>query len=104
MYSGINRSPTWRECRLKARLDDTMFQEPGCNTEWDYVEQSSWMLFFKYLGDQERNRAVEAQLLGKPYDFLFEEQFRWSEWAAPKAAEGSPIWTARGSAAIWWSL
>ena len=30
-------------------LDDVMFQEPGCNTELDYVEQSSWMLFLKYL-------------------------------------------------------
>ena len=29
-------------------LDDIMFQEPGCNTELDYVEQSSWMLFVDF--------------------------------------------------------
>jgi type I restriction enzyme M protein len=71
-------------------LDDIMFQEPGCNTELDYVEQSSWMLFLKYLDDQENERALTAQLTGKPYEFLFEERFRWSEWAAPKTAQGKP--------------
>jgi type I restriction enzyme M protein len=48
------------------------------------------MLLLKYLDDQERNRAVEAQLTGAPYDFLFEKQYRWSEWAAPKTADGKP--------------
>jgi type I restriction enzyme M protein len=38
-------------------LDNIMFQEPGCNTELDYVEQSSWMLFLKYLDDLEVERA-----------------------------------------------
>jgi type I restriction enzyme M protein len=71
-------------------LDDIMFQEPGCNTELDYVEQSSWMLFLKYLDDQEQERAVNAQLTGEPHTFLFHERFRWSEWAAPKTADGKP--------------
>jgi type I restriction enzyme M protein len=71
-------------------LDNIMFQEPGCNTELDYVEQSSWMLFLKYLDDLEAERAVEAQLEGKPFAFIFEEDFRWSSWAAPKTADGKP--------------
>lgn len=71
-------------------LDDIMFQEPGCNTELDYVEQSSWMLFLKYLDDQEAERAITAQLTGEPYDYLFQERFRWSEWAAPKTPDGKP--------------
>ena len=29
-------------------LDDIMFQEPGCNSELDYAEQSSWVLFLKH--------------------------------------------------------
>jgi type I restriction enzyme M protein len=71
-------------------LDDIMFQEPGCNTELDYVEQSSWMLFLKYLDDQETERATDAKLTGKPYEFLFEKPYRWSEWAAPKTPQGKP--------------
>ncbi len=71
-------------------LDDIMFQEPGCNTELDYVEQSSWMLFLKYLDDLEDERAIEAQLIGEPYDFIFAEDYRWSAWAAPKQPDGKP--------------
>jgi type I restriction enzyme M protein len=71
-------------------LDDIMFQEPGCNTELDYVEQSSWMLFLKYLDDLETERSIEAQLTGKPFEPLFTDEFRWSAWAAPKTADGKP--------------
>jgi type I restriction enzyme M protein len=71
-------------------LDDIMFQEPGCNSELDYAEQSSWMLFLKYLDDMENERLLEAQMTGANYKPVFESQFRWSEWAAPKTAESKP--------------
>ncbi len=72
-------------------LDDIMFQEPGCNTELDYVEQSSWMLFLKYLDDQEEQRAVEAQLTGETYTFLFHERFRWGTWALDDTVIGADL-------------
>lgn len=59
-------------------LDDIMFQEPGCNSELDYAEQSSWMLFLKYLDDLESERALEAQMTGEVFKPLFEEQYRRS--------------------------
>ncbi|MGB2196190.1 N-6 DNA methylase [Planktomarina sp.] len=71
-------------------LDDIMFQEPGCNSELDYAEQSSWMLFLKYLDDMEHERTLEAHMTGNAYQPVFEPQYRWSEWAAPKTAEGKP--------------
>ena len=71
-------------------LDDIMFQEPGCNSELDYAEQSSWMLFLKYLDDQEEERAAEALMQGTPYIPLFEPQYRWTAWAAPTLANGKP--------------
>ena len=42
-------------------LDDIIFQEPGCNSELDYAEQSSWMLFLKYLDDMENERAYDTK-------------------------------------------
>jgi type I restriction enzyme M protein len=71
-------------------LDDIMFQEPGCNSELDYAEQSSWMLFLKYLDDLETERALEAQMTGGVFKPLFDEQYRWSEWATPKTNDGKP--------------
>jgi type I restriction enzyme M protein len=70
-------------------IDDVLWKEAGCATELDYTEQTSWMLFLKYLDDLERERAMEAELVGKSYDFIIEEDYRWSRWAAPKKADGA---------------
>src|SRR5262245_11599227 len=69
-------------------IDNVLRQEAGCTTELDYTEQTSWMLFLKYLDDLERERALEAELVGKPYEFLIDEPHRWSSWAAPKTEDG----------------
>ncbi len=70
-------------------IDDVLWKEAGCTTELDYTEQSSWMLFLKYLDDLEHERAMEAELVGKTYDFIIDAPHRWSSWAAPKKADGS---------------
>ncbi len=70
-------------------IDDVLWKEAGCTTELDYTEQSSWMLFLKYLDDLEQERALEAELVGKGYEFLIDEQYRWSSWAGPKKLDGS---------------
>ena len=46
-------------------IDDVLWKEAGCTTELDYTEQTSWMLFLKYLDDLEQERAMEAELVGK---------------------------------------
>lgn len=70
-------------------IDDVLWKEAGCTTELDYTEQTSWMLFLKYLDDLEQERAMEAELVGKPYEYLIDEDHRWAKWAAPKKADGS---------------
>lgn len=70
-------------------IDNVLWKEAGCTTELDYTEQTSWMLFLKYLDDLEQERAMEAELVGKPYEFIIDENHRWSKWAAPKKADGT---------------
>ena len=70
-------------------IDDVLWKEAGCSSELDYIEQSSWMLFLKYLDDLEQEKAMEAELMGRNYDFIIRPEFRWSSWAAPKKADGS---------------
>lgn len=69
-------------------IDDTLRKEAGCTTELDYTEQTSWLLFLKYLDGLEQDKATEAELEGKPYSFILEEAYRWESWAAPKDASG----------------
>ena len=42
-------------------IDDVLWKEAGCTTELDYTEQTSWILFLKYLDDLETERSNIAQ-------------------------------------------
>ena len=58
--------------------------EEGIANELDYVEQTSWVLFLKYLHDLEAERRDRAELDGKDYAPIIDGAFRWDKWAAPK--------------------
>src|SRR6056297_3094033 len=69
-------------------IDDVLWKEAGCTTELDYTEQTSWLLFLKYLDGLEQDRADEAALEGKKYSYILQKQYRWDTWAAPKNKTG----------------
>ena len=69
-------------------IDDVLRKEAGCTTELDYTEQSSWLLFLKYLAGLEEDKATEAALDGKKYSFILDKPYRWESWAAPKGKDG----------------
>ena len=70
-------------------IDDVLRKEAGCTTELDYTEQTSWLLFLKYLDGLEEDKATEAQLNGKRYSFILDKPYRWEEWAAPRQKDGA---------------
>jgi type I restriction enzyme M protein len=69
-------------------IDDVLWKEAGCTTELDYTEQSSWLLFLKYLDGLEADLADEAALTGKKYSYILDKPYRWGTWAAPKGKDG----------------
>src|SRR5438034_4795756 len=69
-------------------IDDVLRKEAGCTTELDYTEQTSWLLFLKYLDGLEQDKADEAALEGKKYTFILDKPYRWESWAAPKDKDG----------------
>jgi type I restriction enzyme M protein len=69
-------------------IDDVLRKEAGCTTELDYTEQTSWLLFLKYLDGLEQEKATEAELEGKKYTYILDKPYRWGNWAAPKAKDG----------------
>src|SRR5216684_4845762 len=81
-------------------IDDVLRKEAGCTTELDYTEQTSWLLFLKYLDALEQDKADEAALDRKKYAFLLDKPYRWDEWAAPKAPGNAnlPIGAPKSSA------
>jgi type I restriction enzyme M protein len=70
-------------------IDDTLHKDAGCSSELDYTEQTSWMLFLKYLDDLEFIKSQEAELMGQEYQYIIDEEHRWNKWAAPKDKQGN---------------
>lgn len=69
-------------------IDDILWKEEGCSTELDYIEQTSWLLFLKYLDNLEAEREIEARMDKKEYKRLITGDYRWEIWAAPKNDKG----------------
>jgi type I restriction enzyme M protein len=71
------------------RIDDVLREDSGSSTELDYIEQTSWLLFLKYLDALETERAQIAELHNQKHAFLLEESFRWHSWAMPLTSSGT---------------
>lgn len=69
-------------------IDDILHKDAGCGSELDYVEQTSWVLFLKYLDDLEKDKKTAAELSGKPYTNIISPKFQWTKWAMPKGKDG----------------
>jgi type I restriction enzyme M protein len=69
-------------------IDDLLYKDSGADSELDYIGQTSWVLFLRYLDELEQDKADEAELKGEEYSFILDEEYRWPKWAMPKDAEG----------------
>ncbi|MGK0308160.1 MAG: type I restriction enzyme M protein [Urechidicola sp.] len=69
-------------------IDDILRRDGGCKGETSYVEQTSWIIFLKYLSDLEIVRSDEAELSSKKYVNIFPIEFSWDVWACPKLENG----------------
>ncbi|MFA0964057.1 N-6 DNA methylase [Roseivirga sp. BDSF3-8] len=71
-------------------IDDILYKDSGADSELDYIGQTSWVLFLRYLDTLEERRRDEAELEGKPYTPILKEGFRWNDWAVPLKEDGTP--------------
>ena len=71
-------------------IDDVLWKEAGCATELDYTEQTSWILFLKYLDDLEQSQRAEGRAVrARTTTYIIDKPHRWSAWAAPKKTDGT---------------
>ena len=75
-------------------IDDTLWKDAGCSSELDYIEQTSWILFLKYLDDYETDKVNSALLNGEVYTSILNVEFRWTTWASPKTSDGKQDYNA----------
>jgi type I restriction enzyme M protein len=66
------------------RACDIMRRDNNCGGVMEYVEHLAWLLFLKFLEDQETAFETEAAISGTYYSRVLTGQYRWSNWL-PKA-------------------
>ena len=69
-------------------IDDLLYKDAGSDSELDYIGQTSWVLFLRYLHELEQDKADEAELKGEEYSFILQAEYRWPNWAFPKGEDG----------------
>ncbi|HCI80935.1 MAG TPA: restriction endonuclease subunit M, partial [Ktedonobacter sp.] len=84
----------WRAC-------DIMRRDNNCGGIMDYIEHLAWVLFLKFLDDQETIFQAEAAIVGREYIPTIDEPYRWSVWL-PKAL-GETVWLNGRRGAPEWS-
>ena len=57
-------------------IDDTLRKDAGCSSELDYVEQTSWILFLKYLHGYEDDKETAALLNGASYKRMIDGKYK----------------------------
>jgi len=69
-------------------IDDLLYKDSGADSELDYIGQTSWVMFLRYLDELEQDKADKAELKGEEYQYILEEEYRWPAWAMPKGEDG----------------
>jgi type I restriction enzyme M protein len=60
----------------------------GGGGEIVYTEQTSWILFLRYLDEIEKENTDKAIYSDKEYQKIIDDKFSWSTWACPKNEKG----------------
>jgi type I restriction enzyme M protein len=69
-------------------IDDLLYKDSGADSELDYIGQTSWVMFLRYLDELELEKADEAELTGQDYQYILDKEYRWATWAMPKGNDG----------------
>lgn len=74
------RNDMWRAC-------DILRRDNNVGGIMQYTEHIAWLLFLKFLDEEEKRRADEAALAGKTYQPMLAGELGWDKWTALPANE-----------------
>src|SRR5713226_7344319 len=61
---------------------DIMRKDKGLSGDLDRIPMITWIMFLKFVDDQEQILEAEAKLKGQRYSATIEPPYRWRDWAA----------------------
>ncbi len=69
-------------------IDDILYKDSGADSELDYIGQTSWVMFLRYLDALENDKRDDAEFQNKAYEPIIAHEYKWSVWAMPKGPDG----------------
>ena len=69
-------------------IDKILREDDGIATELEYAEQTSWILFLKWIDDYEKEKKEKSKLDNKIFKPILLQEFQWSSWAVIKTKDG----------------
>lgn len=71
------RSDMWRAC-------DILRRDNNVGGVMQYIEHIAWLLFLKFLDQEEKKRLETATLSGETYTPVLQGDLAWDAWASPE--------------------
>lgn len=86
------------DARIKTICD--VLRRSNCAGALQYVPELTWLLFLRFLDEQEERRNTEAEALGHTFFESIAEPYRWRDWAAPGGAKRHALQQGAGPSAF----
>jgi len=68
-----------------------MRKDKGLNVDADRLPMLTWIMFLKFLDDNEHMHETEAALKGKKYKAVINSPYRWRDWAKNQGLTGDDL-------------
>ena len=87
----VIETPAQRLSGIIKTCRNTMRKDKGMNGDGDRLPMLTWIMFLKFLDDNEQLQELTATLEGKTYKPAIEKPYRWRDWAKDKALTGDDL-------------
>jgi len=86
-------TPSQRLSGIIKTCRNIMRKDKGMNGDGDRLPMLTWIMFLKFLDDNEQLQELNAQLENKKYKSAIEQPYRWRDWAKDKNLTGDDLLT-----------
>lgn len=87
----VVETPAQRLSGIIKTCRNIMRKDKGMNGDGDRLPMLTWIMFLKFLDDNENLQEINAQLEGKKYKSAIAEPYRWRDWAKDKNLTGDDL-------------
>lgn len=87
----VSETPAQRLSGIIKSCRKIMRKDKGMNGDGDRLPMLTWIMFLKFLDDNEQVQEMNAQLEGKKYSPPIVAPYRWRDWAKDKNLTGDDL-------------